>query len=177
MKTLLFFVPSYLVFFSCIWWWCSLSNLTISLAFSDFHKPHGSDLSISTHLNYFTSVLLFQAIIALKKGAYLLKYGRRGKPKFCPFRLSNVSFNFLLIFHILDHAFLSFIFMQIHYILSFDLFNLVSWAFPVFVFELDLHLSSFVLFCANFVLLIHYTGMTLLLSCMYVWMHINKYIH
>ncbi|ONK67499.1 uncharacterized protein A4U43_C05F680, partial [Asparagus officinalis] len=30
-----------------------------------------------------------QAIIALKKGAHLLKYGRRGKPKFCPFRLSN----------------------------------------------------------------------------------------
>nr|XP_004250909.1 PH, RCC1 and FYVE domains-containing protein 1 [Solanum lycopersicum] len=30
-----------------------------------------------------------QAITALKKGAYLLKYGRRGKPKFCPFRLSN----------------------------------------------------------------------------------------
>lgn len=35
--------------------------------------------------------LTFQAITALKKGAYLLKYGRRGKPKFCPFRLSNVS--------------------------------------------------------------------------------------
>lgn len=30
-----------------------------------------------------------QAITALKKGAYLLKYGRRGKPKFCPFRLSD----------------------------------------------------------------------------------------
>lgn len=30
-----------------------------------------------------------QAITALKKGAYLLKYGRRGKPKFCPFRLSS----------------------------------------------------------------------------------------
>ncbi|KAK9107658.1 hypothetical protein Syun_023669 [Stephania yunnanensis] len=30
-----------------------------------------------------------QAIIALKKGSYLLKYGRRGKPKFCPFRLAN----------------------------------------------------------------------------------------
>ncbi|CAL9071486.1 PH, RCC1 and FYVE domains-containing protein 1-like [Musa acuminata AAA Group] len=30
-----------------------------------------------------------QAITALKKGAYLLKYGRRGRPKFCPFRLSN----------------------------------------------------------------------------------------
>ncbi|XP_075506181.1 PH, RCC1 and FYVE domains-containing protein 1-like isoform X1 [Primulina tabacum] len=29
------------------------------------------------------------AITALKKGAYLLKYGRRGKPKFCPFRLAN----------------------------------------------------------------------------------------
>ncbi|OMO93152.1 Zinc finger, FYVE-type [Corchorus capsularis] len=30
-----------------------------------------------------------QAITALKKGAYLLKYGRRGKPKFCPFHLSS----------------------------------------------------------------------------------------
>ncbi|CAM6104930.1 unnamed protein product [Calypogeia fissa] len=30
-----------------------------------------------------------QAIIALKKGAQLLKYGRRGRPKFCPFRLSS----------------------------------------------------------------------------------------
>ncbi|XVF85951.1 hypothetical protein PTKIN_Ptkin17bG0158800 [Pterospermum kingtungense] len=30
-----------------------------------------------------------QAITALKKGAYLLKYGRRGKPKFCPFQLSS----------------------------------------------------------------------------------------
>ncbi|CAK9138076.1 unnamed protein product [Ilex paraguariensis] len=30
-----------------------------------------------------------QAITALKRGSYLLKYGRRGKPKFCPFRLSN----------------------------------------------------------------------------------------
>ncbi|KAF2302394.1 hypothetical protein GH714_036157 [Hevea brasiliensis] len=33
-----------------------------------------------------------QAITALKKGAYLLKYGRRGKPKFCPFQLSNAIF-------------------------------------------------------------------------------------
>ncbi|XP_076939388.1 PH, RCC1 and FYVE domains-containing protein 1-like [Bidens hawaiensis] len=31
---------------------------------------------------------LEQAIVALKKGAYILKYGRRGKPKLCPFRLS-----------------------------------------------------------------------------------------
>ncbi|KAL8142343.1 hypothetical protein V2J09_015375 [Rumex salicifolius] len=30
-----------------------------------------------------------QAITALKKGATLLKYGRRGRPKFSPFRLSN----------------------------------------------------------------------------------------
>ncbi|RDX95872.1 PH, RCC1 and FYVE domains-containing protein 1, partial [Mucuna pruriens] len=29
------------------------------------------------------------ALIALKKGAQLLKYGRKGKPKFCPVRLSN----------------------------------------------------------------------------------------
>ncbi|KAL3845972.1 hypothetical protein ACJIZ3_003375 [Penstemon smallii] len=30
-----------------------------------------------------------QAINALKRGSYLLKYGRWGKPTFCPFRLSN----------------------------------------------------------------------------------------
>ncbi|XP_045803504.1 PH, RCC1 and FYVE domains-containing protein 1-like isoform X1 [Trifolium pratense] len=30
-----------------------------------------------------------QAITSLKKGSYLLKYGRRGRPKFCPFKLSN----------------------------------------------------------------------------------------
>ncbi|KAG4941618.1 hypothetical protein JHK87_045489 [Glycine soja] len=30
-----------------------------------------------------------QVLIALKKGAQLLKYGRKGKPKFCPFRLSH----------------------------------------------------------------------------------------
>ncbi|KAL5810183.1 hypothetical protein ACOSQ4_026751 [Xanthoceras sorbifolium] len=29
-----------------------------------------------------------QAILAIKKGAHILKCGRRGKPKFCPFRLS-----------------------------------------------------------------------------------------
>ncbi|KAF2291244.1 hypothetical protein GH714_020864 [Hevea brasiliensis] len=34
-------------------------------------------------------ILLAMALIALKKGAQLLKYGRKGKPKFCPFRLSN----------------------------------------------------------------------------------------
>ncbi|KAI5063947.1 hypothetical protein GOP47_0020617 [Adiantum capillus-veneris] len=30
-----------------------------------------------------------QAITALKKGTHLLKYSRKGKPRFCPFRLSN----------------------------------------------------------------------------------------
>eukprot|EP00250_Pteridium_aquilinum_P006360 c16303_g1_i1 orf=1286-4678(+) len=30
-----------------------------------------------------------QAIVALKKGAHLLKYGLKGKPRFCPFRLSS----------------------------------------------------------------------------------------
>ncbi|KAG9154734.1 hypothetical protein Leryth_014229 [Lithospermum erythrorhizon] len=30
-----------------------------------------------------------QAIASVKRGSYLLKYGRRGKPKFCPFRLSS----------------------------------------------------------------------------------------
>nr|GMD04061.1 PH, RCC1 and FYVE domains-containing protein 1 isoform X1 [Ipomoea batatas] len=33
-----------------------------------------------------------QAIIAIKRGSYLLKYGSRGKPKFCPFRLSTATF-------------------------------------------------------------------------------------
>ncbi|KAJ4828795.1 hypothetical protein Tsubulata_010808 [Turnera subulata] len=32
-----------------------------------------------------------QAILAMKKGAHLLKCGRRGKPKVCPFRLSSVD--------------------------------------------------------------------------------------
>ncbi|KAK3017136.1 hypothetical protein RJ639_006138, partial [Escallonia herrerae] len=31
------------------------------------------------------------AILALKKGAQLLKYGQRGKPKVCPFRLSTIN--------------------------------------------------------------------------------------
>ncbi|XLS71952.1 hypothetical protein HN51_028817, partial [Arachis hypogaea] len=30
------------------------------------------------------------AIVSIKKGAYLLKCGRRGKPKLCPFRLSPI---------------------------------------------------------------------------------------
>ncbi|XP_016204355.1 E3 ubiquitin-protein ligase HERC2 [Arachis ipaensis] len=32
---------------------------------------------------------ILQALVALKRGSQLLKYGRKGKPKFCPFRLSN----------------------------------------------------------------------------------------
>ncbi|KAE9611342.1 putative phosphoinositide phospholipase C [Lupinus albus] len=32
---------------------------------------------------------IHQALIALKRGAQLLKYGRKGKTKFCLFRLSN----------------------------------------------------------------------------------------
>ncbi|CAA2980685.1 Probable E3 ubiquitin-protein ligase HERC2 [Olea europaea subsp. europaea] len=39
--------------------------------------PSGSDRAVE------------QAIVALKKGAHLLMSGRRGKPKFCPFRLST----------------------------------------------------------------------------------------
>uniref|UniRef100_A0A1J3IEE8 Ultraviolet-B receptor UVR8 n=1 Tax=Noccaea caerulescens TaxID=107243 RepID=A0A1J3IEE8_NOCCA len=40
-----------------------------------------------------------QALIALKKGAQLLKYGRKGKPKFCPFRLSNDETSLIWISH------------------------------------------------------------------------------
>ncbi|KAL6861772.1 hypothetical protein ACP4OV_017472 [Aristida adscensionis] len=32
-----------------------------------------------------------QAITRLKKGTNLLKYGRRGKPKFCSFKLSSYA--------------------------------------------------------------------------------------
>ncbi|XVF71022.1 hypothetical protein PTKIN_Ptkin12aG0001300 [Pterospermum kingtungense] len=44
--------------------------------------------------DYSASLLPFdrhveQAILAMKKGAHLLKCGRRGKPRFCPFRLST----------------------------------------------------------------------------------------
>lgn len=34
---------------------------------------------------------IWQALNTLKKGTQLLKYGRKGKPKFYPFRLSSVS--------------------------------------------------------------------------------------
>ncbi|KAK7302042.1 hypothetical protein RJT34_12921 [Clitoria ternatea] len=36
-----------------------------------------------------------QAIVSIKKGAYLLKCGRRGKPKLCPFRLSQDERNLI----------------------------------------------------------------------------------
>ncbi|XP_069150390.1 PH, RCC1 and FYVE domains-containing protein 1-like [Solanum lycopersicum] len=50
-----------------------------------FHSASTS--IICTCIVLFTIFYIVQAIIALKKGA-LLKYGRRGKPKFCPLRLS-----------------------------------------------------------------------------------------
>lgn len=34
--------------------------------------------------------LILKGLIALKKGTQLIKYSRKGKPKFCPFRLSSV---------------------------------------------------------------------------------------
>jgi hypothetical protein len=48
------------------------------------------------------SFCILQALIALKKGSQLLKYGRKGKPKFCPFRLSNVS---LILVHLTKDTF------------------------------------------------------------------------
>lgn len=48
--------------------------------------------------NPLSSNLYYQYITALKKGATLLKYGRRGKPKFCPFRLSQDEME--LIYHL-----------------------------------------------------------------------------
>lgn len=46
-------------------------------------------------------LVVLQALIALKKGTQLLKYGRKGKPKFCPFRLSNVSVISLEFMHLI----------------------------------------------------------------------------
>lgn len=39
----------------------------------------------------FIPLHLLQALVALKKGAQLPKYGLKGKAEFCPFRLRNVS--------------------------------------------------------------------------------------
>lgn len=58
------------------------------------------DGNTSQNPSYLTICLLWlKAITALKKGAQLLKYGRRGKPKFCPFKLSNVS-NYCMSYHV-----------------------------------------------------------------------------
>ncbi|GFS32266.1 regulator of chromosome condensation (RCC1) family with FYVE zinc finger domain-containing protein [Actinidia rufa] len=56
-----------------------------SLAERDIDQSGGMVVAMKT----VTKGIEVQAITALKKGAYLLKYGRRGKPKFCPFRLST----------------------------------------------------------------------------------------
>ncbi|XP_074291010.1 PH, RCC1 and FYVE domains-containing protein 1-like [Silene latifolia] len=40
-----------------------------------------------------------QALIALKKGTHLIKYSRKGKPKFCPFRLSTDEATLIWISH------------------------------------------------------------------------------
>jgi hypothetical protein len=62
------------------------------------HRTIGEGLGILVNLSHGMADLVSygnvvrdieQALIALKKGAQLLKYGRKGKPKFCPFRLSN----------------------------------------------------------------------------------------
>ncbi|TKW02819.1 hypothetical protein SEVIR_7G037916v4 [Setaria viridis] len=42
-----------------------------------------------------TSQCFIQAIVDLKKGEHLLKCGKRGKPKFCAFRLSSLLQVFL----------------------------------------------------------------------------------
>lgn len=47
------------------------------------------------NLNICLSVL--KALLALKKGSQLIKYSRKGKPKFCPFRISSVSYNSFLV--------------------------------------------------------------------------------
>ncbi|XP_010547814.1 PREDICTED: X-linked retinitis pigmentosa GTPase regulator isoform X2 [Tarenaya hassleriana] len=65
------------------WWFSALLLITISASDTEeigmacFQKSPTTDREND------------QAIAILKKGAYLLKYGRRGKPKFYPFRLSS----------------------------------------------------------------------------------------
>ncbi|KAF4375904.1 hypothetical protein F8388_004994 [Cannabis sativa] len=53
---------------------------------SDIQKKENADQNKNGKIGLYN---VYQAIIALKKGAHLLKFGRRGSPKFCPFRLSN----------------------------------------------------------------------------------------
>nr|CAB3486248.1 unnamed protein product [Digitaria exilis] len=52
-------------------------------------QSHGDSLPTSGKAHGLTATML--ALIALKKGTQLLKYGRKGKPKFTPFRLSNAE--------------------------------------------------------------------------------------
>ncbi|XP_042464530.1 PH, RCC1 and FYVE domains-containing protein 1-like isoform X2 [Zingiber officinale] len=58
-------------------WSCHLCGMTMSTLAQKMKKR-----------NIFL-YLRFLSLIALKKGAQLLKYGRKGKPKFYPFRLSS----------------------------------------------------------------------------------------
>ncbi|KAE8647175.1 hypothetical protein Csa_018948 [Cucumis sativus] len=75
-----------------------LIEITSKLSFSDLFMRqsrelfriqiiHNFDDKARGYYMQFRDVIL--ALIALKKGAQLLKYGRKGKPKFCPFRLSS----------------------------------------------------------------------------------------
>ncbi|KAG5146311.1 hypothetical protein JHK84_031854 [Glycine max] len=43
-------------------------------------------MSMKTTMHF----IFLRVLIAMKNGAQLLKYGRKGKPKFCPFRLSRI---------------------------------------------------------------------------------------
>ncbi|KAL7192137.1 hypothetical protein ACSBR2_024057 [Camellia fascicularis] len=61
-------------------------NASELLVFS-VYGLHGVSLAIQLVLRKSEGKKM--SIAALKRGAYLLKYGRRGKPKFCPFRLST----------------------------------------------------------------------------------------
>lgn len=68
-----------------IWENVKIENFVIKLPFANQH------FILIPFLTYFYFLLNFsKAIIALKKGAHLLKCGKRGKPKLCPFRLSTV---------------------------------------------------------------------------------------
>lgn len=67
---------------------------------------------------------MLQALLALKKGSQLIKYSRKGKPKFWLFRISSVSYHsFLVHFNLWD--------VYIHaYVLLY--LNFLDVCFPIF---------------------------------------------
>ncbi|XP_057975355.1 uncharacterized protein LOC131162771 [Malania oleifera] len=84
-------VPAEATPFSNSVWWATCGDALSFVLLVNISLSHTSAIADGSMTS--SSATSRKAITALKKGAYLLKYGRRGKPKFCSFRLSNMGEN------------------------------------------------------------------------------------